>query len=186
MKKLLGVVCAFLLSAGAMAAEPQVEIKTNFGAITVELYPEKAPKTVENFLQYAKSGFYKDSIFHRVIPGFMIQGGGFGKAMDKKPTREAIALESDNGLRNDIGTIAMARTSNPNSATSQFFINVANNDALNFRPGMAGYAVFGKVVKGMDVVEKIAQAPTGAAGPFAQDVPQKQVVIEDVKLLEAK
>jgi peptidyl-prolyl cis-trans isomerase A (cyclophilin A)/peptidyl-prolyl cis-trans isomerase B (cyclophilin B) len=186
MKKLLGVVCAMLLSGSVMAANPQVEIRTNLGPITVELFPDKAPKTVENFLEYAKSGFYKDSIFHRVIPGFMIQGGGFGTDMKQKKTREAILLEANNGLKNDVGTIAMARTSSPNSATSQFFINVANNDALNYRPGMPGYAVFGKVVKGMDVVEKITQIPTGAGGPFPQDVPQKQVIIEDVTPLEAK
>jgi cyclophilin family peptidyl-prolyl cis-trans isomerase len=187
MRKLLGAVCAMLfLSGAALAANPQVEIKTSLGVITVELYPDRAPKTVENFLDYVKSGFYNDSIFHRVIPGFMIQGGGFSKALEKKPTRDAIVLEASNGLKNEIGTIAMARTSSPNSATSQFFINVADNDALNYRPGMPGYAVFGKVVKGLEVVEKIAHVPTGAGGPFPQDVPQKQVVMEDVKLLEAK
>ena len=132
MKKLLGVVCALLLSTGAFAANPQVEIKTNLGTITVELYPEKAPKTVENFLQYVKSGFYKDSIFHRVIPGFMIQGGGFSKAMEQKATRDPVVIESNNGLKNDTGTIAMARTQNPNSATAQFFINVADNAFLNY------------------------------------------------------
>jgi cyclophilin family peptidyl-prolyl cis-trans isomerase len=189
MKKLLGVVCALLLSSGAFAANPQVEIKTNLGAITVELYPEKAPKTVENFLQYVKSGFYKDAIFHRVIPGFMIQGGGFSKAMEQKATRDPVGIESNNGLKNDIGTIAMARTQNPNSATAQFFINLADNVFLNYTAPTVrgyGYTVFGKVVKGMDVIEKIGQLPTGAGGPFPQDVPQQQVVIEDVKLVEAK
>jgi len=189
MKKLLGVICALLLSAGAFAANPQVEIRTSLGAITVELYPEKAPKTVENFMQYVKSGFYKDSIFHRVIPGFMIQGGGFSKAMEQKATRDPVGIESNNGLKNDTGTIAMARTQNPNSATAQFFINVADNAFLNFSAPTVrgyGYAVFGKVVKGMDVVEKIAQLPTAAGGPFPQDVPQQQVVIEDVKRVEAK
>lgn len=187
MKKLLGVVCALLLSTGVFAANPQVEIKTSLGAITIELYPEKAPKTVENFLQYVKSGFYKDSIFHRVIPGFMIQGGGFSKAMEQKATRDPVPIESSNGLKNNIGTIAMARTRNPNSATAQFFINVADNASLNYSdPAAPGYTVFGKVVKGMDVVEKIAQLPTGAGGPFPHDVPQQQVVIEGVKLVEAK
>lgn len=189
MKKLLGVVCALLLSSGALAANPQVEIKTNLGAITVELYPEKAPKTVENFLQYVKSGFYTDSIFHRVIPGFMIQGGGFSKSMEQKPTRDPVGIESNNGLKNEMGTIAMARTQNPNSATAQFFINVADNGFLNYTEPTVrgyGYTVFGKVVKGMDAVEKIAKTPTGPGGPFPKDVPQQQVVIESVKLVEAK
>jgi peptidyl-prolyl cis-trans isomerase A (cyclophilin A)/peptidyl-prolyl cis-trans isomerase B (cyclophilin B) len=189
MKKLLGVICALLLSAGAFAANPQVEIRTSLGAITVELYPEKAPKTVENFMQYVKSGFYKDSIFHRVIPGFMIQGGGFSKAMEQKATRDPVGIESNNGLKNDTGTIAMARTQNPNSATAQFFINLTDNVFLNYSAPTVrgyGYTVFGKVVKGMDVVEKIAQLPTGAGGPFPKDVPQQQVVIEDIKLVEAK
>jgi cyclophilin family peptidyl-prolyl cis-trans isomerase len=189
MKKLLGVVCALMLSSGAFAGNPQVEIKTNLGAITVELYPEKAPKTVDNFLEYVKSGFYKDSIFHRVIPGFMIQGGGFSKAMEQKATRDPVGIESNNRLKNNTGTIAMARTQNPNSATAQFFINVADNAFLNYTAPTVrgyGYTVFGKVVKGMDVVEKIARSPTGAGGPFPHDVPQQQVVIEDVKLVEAK
>ena len=189
MNKLLGIVCALLLTTGAFAANPQVEIKTNFGAVTVELYPEKAPKTVENFLQYVKSGFYKDAIFHRVIPGFMIQGGGFSKAMEQKPTRDPVGIESNNGLKNDAGTIAMARTQNPNSATAQFFINLSNNSFLNYNAPTVrgyGYTVFGKVIKGMDVVENIAKLPTGAGGPFPQDVPQQQVVIEDAKLVEAK
>jgi peptidyl-prolyl cis-trans isomerase A (cyclophilin A)/peptidyl-prolyl cis-trans isomerase B (cyclophilin B) len=189
MKKLLGAVCALLLSSGVFAANPQVEITTNFGAVTVELYPEKAPKTVENFLEYVKGGFYKDSLFHRVIPGFMIQGGGFSKAMEQKPTRDPVGIESNNGLKNDTGTIAMARTQNPNSATAQFFINLTDNAFLNYSAPTVrgyGYTVFGKVVKGMDVVEKIAKLPTGPGGPFPQDVPQQQAVIEDVKLVEAK
>ncbi len=189
MNKLLGFVCALLLSTGAFAANPQVEIKTNFGAVTVELFPEKAPKTVENFLQYVKSGFYKDAIFHRIIPGFMIQGGGFSKAMEQKPTRDPVGIESNNGLKNDAGTIAMARTQNPNSATAQFFINLSDNSFLNYSAPTVrgyGYTVFGKVIKGMDVVENIAKLPTGAGGPFPQDVPQQQVVIEGAKLVEAK
>ena len=189
MKKLSGIVFALLLSTGAFAANPQVEIKTSLGTITVELDPAKAPKTVENFLRYVKDGFYKDSIFHRVIPGFMIQGGGFSKTMEQKTTRDPVDIESNNGLKNDIGTIAMARTQNPNSATAQFFINAADNAFLNYTAPTVrgyGYTVFGKVVKGMDVVEKIAQLPTGAGGPFPKDVPQQQVVIEDVILVEAK
>jgi cyclophilin family peptidyl-prolyl cis-trans isomerase len=190
MKKLYGIVCALLLiSTGAGAANPQVEIKTNLGIILVELYPEKAPKTVENFLQYVKRGFYKDSIFHRVIPGFMIQGGGFSKTMEQKPTREPIGIESNNGLRNDTGTIAMARTQNPNSATAQFFINVSDNVFLNYTESTVrgyGYTVFGKVIKGMDVADSIANLPTGAGGPFPRDVPLQPAVIENIRIREEK
>ncbi len=189
MKKLMGILYALLLSTAAYAANPQVEIKTNLGAITVELYPEKAPKTVENFLQYVRNGFYRESIFHRVIPGFMIQGGGFSKGMEQKPTRDPVPIESNNGLKNKTGTIAMARTQNPNSATAQFFINVADNVFLNYTEPTVhgfGYTVFGSVSKGMDVVEKIANSPTGSGGPFPRDVPQEHVVIEDIKLVEVK
>ncbi len=149
------------------------------GKIVLELYPKKAPITVENFLKYVNSGFYNGTIFHRVIPGFMIQGGGFTPEMEQKPTRAPIKNEADNGLKNDRGTIAMARTSNPNSATSQFFINVANNAPLNY-PSHGGYAVFGKVVEGMDVADKIVNVPTTSVGPH-QDVPKKPVVIESAK-----
>lgn len=189
MKKRLGIAFALLLSTGALAANPQVEIKTNLGSIVVELFPDKAPKSVDNFLQYVKSGFYKDTIFHRVIPGFMAQGGGFTRAFEQKPTREPIAIESANGLKNDKGTVSMARTRNPNSATTQFFINVAHNDFLNYSAPTAqgyGYAVFGKVVKGMEVVNKMVETPTGKGGPFPTDVPRKEIVIEEVKLLEAR
>ena len=190
MKIVMGIVlCIVLMASNAYAANPQVQIRTNLGAITVELFPEKAPRTVTNFLEYVKSGFYKDSIFHRVIPGFMIQGGGFSKTMEQKPTRDPVGIESNNGLKNATGTIAMARTQNPNSATAQFFINVADNIFLNYTEPTVrgyGYTVFGKVINGMDVVEKIAQVPTGASGPFPKDVPQQQVVIEDVVLLETK
>ncbi len=189
MKKLLGVIFALLLSTGAFAANPQVEIKTNLGVIVVELFPDKAPKSVDNFLQYVKSGFFKDTIFHRVIPGFMAQGGGFDRGFEQKPTRDPIAIESANGLKNDKGTVAMARTRDPNSATAQFFINVADNDFLNYtapNPQGYGYAVFGKVVKGMDVVDRMIAVPTGRGGPFPTDVPKKEIVIEDAKLLEAK
>ena len=189
MKKFLGLVCALLLSGGAFAANPHVEIKTNLGVITVELYPEKAPKTVDNFLQYVTTGFYKGTIFHRVIADFMIQGGGFSGAMTQKVTRDPVGIESNNGLKNDTGTIAMARTQDPNSATAQFFINVADNAFLNYsEPSVRGYGytVFGKVIKRMDVVAKIAKLPTGAGGPFPRDVPQQQVMIEEANLAEAK
>ena len=169
----------------AGSAAPQVTIQTSMGPIVVELNPDKAPKTVENFLQYARDGHYNGTIFHRVIPGFMIQGGGFTRDMQQKATRPPIALESRNGLRNDRGTIAMARTAVPDSATSQFFINVADNAMLNHpNPDGAGYAVFGKVVRGMDVVEKIRQVRTTTSG-MHRDVPADPVVIESVTLEKA-
>lgn len=189
MKKLLGIAFALLLSTGAFAANPQVEIKTNLGVIVVELFADKAPKSVDNFLQYVKSGFFKDTIFHRVIPGFMAQGGGFTRGFEQKPTRDPIEIESANGVKNDRGTVAMARTGNPNSATAQFFINVVDNEFLNYTaptPRGYGYAVFGKVVKGMDTVDKMMAVPTGRGGPFPTDVPKKEIVIEEVNLLEAK
>jgi len=170
----------------AQAPDPQVEIKTNLGTIVVELYPEKAPKSVENFLQYVRDGHYKGTIFHRVIPNFMIQGGGFTGDFAQKKTHAPIPIEANNGLRNDVGTLAMARTSDPNSATAQFFINHKNNDFLNHTaptPQGWGYAVFGKVTKGMDVVNKIAAIPTGPRGPFPSDVPSQPVVIEDARIL---
>ena len=165
----------------AASADPQVDIKTNQGTIRLELYPAKAPKSVENFLQYVKEGHYNGTVFHRVIKDFMIQGGGFDKDMHQKPTRGQIKNESTNGLKNDIGTVAMARTSVRDSATSQFFINTKNNDFLNYSgetPQGYGYAVFGKVVAGMDVVMKIGSTPTGAG-----DVPKSQVVIESISLV---
>lgn len=174
----------FLFSAAVFAANPQVEMKTGFGTITLELYSDKAPKTVENFLQYVKEGHFKGTVFHRVIPGFMIQGGGFDKTLQQKPTRPPIENEATNGLRNEIGTIAMARTADPHSASAQFFINVADNTMLNHAPTNFGYAVFGKVTKGMDVVNKIVAVPTGNRG-FHQNVPVEAVMIEDVKLIVA-
>ncbi len=172
---------------GALAADPQVDIKTSVGTIRLELYPEKAPKTVENFLQYVKDGHYNGTIFHRVIDGFMVQGGGFEASYKQKPTRDPVQNEAKNGLKNDIGTVAMARTSAPHSASAQFFINVNNNDFLNAERAQDGwgYAVFGKVVSGMDVVTKIAKTPTGAAGPFRSDVPKQPVVIESVTVVAA-
>ena len=171
---------------GAHAADPQVEFRTSLGAFRLELYPAKAPKTVENFLKYVRDGHYDGTIFHRVIPNFMIQGGGFTPDMAQKPTRPPIPIESKNGLKNDIGTIAMARTSDPNSATAQFFINVNNNGFLNY-PGQDGngYTVFGKVVDGMDVVNKIVAVPTGNRGGH-QNVPQQPVIIESAKVVDTK
>jgi cyclophilin family peptidyl-prolyl cis-trans isomerase len=173
-------------SPGALAADPQVDLKTNLGTIRIELYAAKAPKTVENFLQYVKDGHFNGTIFHRVIDNFMIQGGGFDKNMKQKPTRDPIQNEAKNGLKNDIGTLAMARTSAPHSASAQFFINTKNNDFLNY-PGQDGwgYAVFGKVVSGMDVVTKIGKVATGNAGGMG-DVPREAVVIESATLVADK
>ncbi|MBL8481674.1 MAG: peptidyl-prolyl cis-trans isomerase [Rhodocyclaceae bacterium] len=176
---------ALALSSAALAANPQVEINTSMGPIVAELYPDKAPGTVRNFLQYAKDGFYDKTIFHRVINGFMIQGGGFTEDMSEKPTREKIRNEANNGLRNEPGTLAMARTPDPHSAGAQFFINLNDNEFLNFSSQTMqgwGYAVFGKVVKGMEVVQKIGAVPTGTRGYF-RDVPREPVVITSIKLL---
>ncbi len=186
MKEKLCLLAALLFATHAYAADPQVELKTNMGSIVIELNSDKAPKSVENFLQYVKDGHYKGTIFHRVIPNFMVQGGGFTADFAQKKARAPIAIEANNGLRNDVGTVAMARTSDPNSATAQFFINHKNNDFLNHSaptPQGWGYAVFGKVVKGMDVVNKIAAIPTGPRGPFPSDVPSQQVIIEDAHIL---
>ena len=165
-----------------------VKLHTNHGVITLELDAAKAPVTVENFLGYVKSGHFNNTIFHRVIDGFMIQGGGFEPGMKQKPTGAQIKNEADNKLKNDKYTVAMARTSDPHSATAQFFINIANNDFLNHSaptPQGWGYTVFGKVTKGMDVVNKIAALDTGAQGPFQSDVPRKQVVIEDARIISS-
>jgi len=160
---------------------PVVAMETSKGTIKIELYPDKAPETVENFMTYVKSGYYDGTIFHRVIPDFMIQGGGFTPDMEKKETREPIQNEAKNGLKNERGTIAMARTFMPHSATSQFFINHVTNQKLdNSEQNGWGYAVFGKVVDGMDVVDAIATVPTKNAGPY-QNVPAQPVIIESVK-----
>jgi cyclophilin family peptidyl-prolyl cis-trans isomerase len=186
----LSVLALALVAGPVLAANPQVELDTSAGVIKLELYPDAAPKTVENFLAYVKAGHYNGTQFHRVIKGFMIQGGGFNADFWQKPTRPPIAIEADKsmkaGLSNVPGTVAMARTGDPNSATSQFFINVADNKRLDFRSPDAqgyGYTVFGKVVSGMDVVNKIAAMPTGAAGPFASDVPNERVMIKAAKVL---
>lgn len=159
----------------------EVEMETNMGTIVLELDPDKAPKTVENFVRYVEDNFYDGTIFHRVIDDFMIQGGGFTADYEQKSTRASIENEANNGLKNELGAIAMARTNEPHSATAQFFINVKENSFLDYTastPRGWGYAVFGKVVKGMDVVEKIKKIPTGRGGPFPTDVPQTTVVIE--------
>lgn len=163
-----------------------VILHTNYGDITLELDTEKAPKTVANFLEYVKSGHYDNTIFHRVIDNFMIQGGGMTISMDEKETNAPIENEADNGLKNDIGTIAMARTMDPHSATAQFFINVADNDFLNHRAKNQqgwGYAVFGKVTDGMAVVNKIKGVKTGSHH-FHQDVPTEEVIIESAEIVE--
>ena len=163
-----------------------VILHTNHGDITLELDAENAPATVANFLQYVRDGHYNGTIFHRVIPGFMIQGGGMTANMSQKPTRGPIPIESKNGLKNEVGTVAMARTSDPNSATAQFFININANGFLDY-PGQDGngYTVFGKVVSGMDVVNKIAAVPTGSQG-MHQNVPRQPVVIESATIVGAK
>jgi cyclophilin family peptidyl-prolyl cis-trans isomerase len=193
MSRHLLFVCALvlgLLAAPAQAAKPQVALDTTAGTITLELYPEAAPKTVENFLRYVKDGLYSGTQFHRVIKGFMIQGGGFDANFWQKPTRAPIPIEAQQsaaaGLSNVPGTVAMARTGDPNSATSQFFINVGDNKRLDFRSPDAqgyGYTVFGKVVSGMDVVNKIANAPTAAGGHFPTDVPVERVIIKSAHVL---
>lgn len=162
------------------AKPPVVVMETTMGTIKIELFPKQAPVTVANFLQYVRDGFYNGLIFHRVIPGFVIQGGGFEPGMKKRPTRPPIANEANNGLKNKRGTLSMARTMVVNSATSQFFINLKDNPSLDHRansPYLFGYAVFGKVTTGMDVVDKIAAVPTITKGPY-RNVPEKDVVIE--------
>ena len=184
--KLSAALLGLCLSFNAFAANPKVEIKTNLGSMTLELYQDKAPKTVENFLQYVKSGFYKGTVFHRVIDNFMIQGGGYDASLHEKAARAPIQNEANNGLKNDLYTIAMARTGDPHSASAQFFINGKDNDFLNHtapNPSGWGYAVFGKVVKGPDVAMKISKVRTGPKAFFPSDVPQETVTIEDVKLL---
>ena len=203
--------------AAAVVTKPQVQFKTNMGEFTVELYPAAAPKTVENFLQYVNSGHYNGTIFHRVIDNFMVQGGGYDASLEQKPTRDPVVHEGRQalkaGLRNTVGTLAMARTNAPNSATAQFFINVKDNAFLDptpipdgdpvprfvyhgktytnlpraqllRHPALAGYTVFGKVVSGMDVIDKIRTTPTGAAGPFSSDVPKKTVLIESARQIK--
>lgn len=179
------LLCVLAAGPAFAVALPQVEIRTNLGAITVELQADKAPESVKNFLAYVQSGHYTGTVFHRVIDGFMIQGGGFDLSLTQKKTRAPVRNEANNGLRNGRYTLAMARTSDPHSATAQFFINVAENSALDHRGQTAagwGYAVFGRVVSGQAVVDKIARVSTGSAGGL-QDVPADPVIIETVRLL---
>jgi cyclophilin family peptidyl-prolyl cis-trans isomerase len=184
--KPLVILSAAAAAPGALGADPQVDLKTSAGTIRVELYPGKAPKTVDNFLKYVKDGHYNGTIFHRVIPGFMVQGGGMTPDMAQKATRPPVPIESKNGLKNEPGTLAMARTSDPNSATAQFFVNLAANSFLDY-PGQDGYGytVFGKVVSGMDVVNKIAAMPTGTQG-MHRDVPRTPVLIESASVVGGK
>lgn len=181
LKQSLALLTAATFSVCTYAANTLVEMKTSMGNIEIELFNDKAPVSAKNFEDYAKANFYNGTIFHRVIPGFMIQGGGMDANMVEKPTKTPIKNESSNGLKNTRGTLAMARTNNPNSATSQFFINVVDNDFLNKGSMNAGYAVFGKVTKGMDVVDKIIKVPTASYG-MHQDVPKQPVKILSVNI----
>lgn len=191
MKWLIGVLL-YMLTTSTYSAEvksPLVSMKTNFGTIIIELNPTKAPKTVANFLRYTREGFYDGTIFHRVIDDFMIQGGGFTQKYQQKETHEPINNEADNGLKNVRGTIAMARTNDPHSATAQFFINVKDNHFLDYTsstPRGWGYTVFGKVIEGMEIVDKIKKVPTGSGGPFPTDVPQNPVIIEKLYVVDDK
>ncbi len=181
LKRITLAACSLLLAGNLLAAEnPRVLLNTSLGEIELELEAEKAPISVENFLGYVDSGFYDGTVFHRVIPGFMVQGGGFGEGLNQKPTKAPIKNEADNGLHNVRGTVAMARTQNVNSATSQFFINHRDNDFLDHGGRDFGYAVFAKVVRGMDVVDQIAQVPTGNRATM-QNVP-----LTPVKIITAK
>ncbi len=183
---IVGAFAMTMASTGDAQKNPTVLLKTSMGDIKIELDAEKAPVSVENFLNYVKEGFYNGTIFHRVIEGFMIQGGGLTQGMDSKPTKPPIQNEAGNGLKNSRGTLAMARTSDVHSATGQFFINVADNAALdhqNTSPQGFGYAVFGRVTEGMEVVDRIKAVETTTKGHF-QDVPAKEVVIESVEILQ--
>ena len=214
--RLTAAIATAAVLGSAAAADPRVKFVTSDGDFVIEVYPDKAPKTVANFLQYVKDKHYDGTIFHRVIKGFMVQGGGFDKDYKEKPTRGSVIHEGRQslakGLKNEAGSVAMARTNDPHSATAQFFVNVVNNDFLDpvlippgdpvpkfeyrgqtyenvpranleHHPQLYGYTVFGKVVSGMDTIEKIRNEPTGKGGPFPTDVPQKQVVIESATLL---
>lgn len=187
-RMMVGAVLTAAFAPVALAQSlPLVKVQTNMGDFVLELNPKAAPKTVENFLTYVKSGFYKNTLFHRVIPNFMIQGGGFVSGMEEKDTRKAIALESRNGLSNLRGTIAMARTSDPNSATSQYFINVRDNhflDASQAQDGY-GYAVFGRVISGMQTVDAIARVKTHSVG-YYDDVPIRDVIIKNMTVTKGK
>jgi len=187
------IACALLFSTATHAADKNnmstttIKLTTNQGEITLELDAEKAPNTVKNFVTYVEEGFYEGVIFHRIISNFMAQGGGFTTDFKQKDTHSPIENEADNGLKNDRGTIAMARTSDPHSATGQFFINLVDNDFLNHSSKTSqgwGYAVFGKVTEGMDVVDKMAAIPTGSGGMFPSDVPKEEVIIEKAEVIK--
>jgi peptidyl-prolyl cis-trans isomerase A (cyclophilin A) len=181
---LAAILAVATFTATAQTPAPRVALETSEGKIVVELAPQAAPKTVENFLAYVKSGHYDGTVFHRVIPGFMIQGGGFTADMKEKSTRGTIPLESRNGLKNERGTLAMARRGDPDSASAQFFINVVDNANLDYpKPDGNGYAVFGKVVEGMDVVDKIRAAPTDTRGPH-QNVPVAPITIKTARIVK--
>ena len=193
MRPLLAAALLLLAAAPALPQEdtgielfPRILVETSHGDFALELDGPRAPISVVNFVTYVRAGHYDGTIFHRVIPGFVAQGGGYTPGYEEKPTRGPVPNESGNGLSNERGTIAMARTGDPHSATSQFYINLGNNEALDPQPARWGYAVFGRVVEGMDVLDKIAALPTGPAGPFPSDVPQSPVVIEKVSVVGAE
>ena len=180
---ILAIIAGTSMGQESAVSNPQVVMETSNGEIVLELYPDKAPLTVKNFLDYIDAGFYSGTVFHRVIPGFMLQGGGFSRDMQKKSTLMPVKNEAFNGLKNDRGTIAMARTQDPHSASSQFFINTVDNAFLNYKSQTAagwGYAVFGKVIKGMEVVDAISKVQTGTQGRF-RDVPKTSVEIIKVR-----
>ncbi len=183
LKKLALMLIGLVLCGPLLAADlPRVRIQTSLGPLTLELQPARAPQTVANFLHYVDSGFYSGLVFHRVIPGFMVQGGGFSPVMERQDTRAPIPLEANNGLRNLRGSIAMARTNHPDSATSQFFINLVDNAFLDASAGQPGYTVFGRVIEGLEVIDRIAAQPTGNRGPF-RDVPLQPILIESAERL---
>jgi len=177
---LLGLLLSFQVQA---ASTERVRVTTNFGAFVIEMQRDRAPLTVENFLYYVKTGYYTNTLFHRVISNFVIQGGGVGPDYKAKPTQKPIANEAGNGLKNLRGTVGLARASGPHSGDCQFYLNVADNADLDPLPTRWGYAVFGKVVEGMEVVDRISVSPTGSAGPFKQDAPLQAVVIQKVELM---
>jgi cyclophilin family peptidyl-prolyl cis-trans isomerase len=177
---LVGLMCSLVNP--AVAAE-RVRVTTNLGAFVIELQRDRAPLTVENFLSYARSGYYSNTLFHRVIANFVVQGGGVGLDYKAKPTAKPIANEAGNGLKNLRGTVGLARASGPHSGDCQFYVNVADNADLDPLPTRWGYAVFGRVVEGMEVVDRISVSPTGSAGPFKQDAPLQQVIIQKIELL---
>lgn len=191
MRPILSALALSLVAAPAGADDagskaPRVELVTTHGSMVLELDPAKAPVTTENFLRYVRDGHYDGLIFHRVIAGFMAQGGGYEADYSERETRDPIENESHNGLSNERGTIAMARTSDPHSATAQFFINLVDNQRLDGAPGRWGYTVFGRLVEGLDVLDKIGAVPTGSGGPFRSDVPQAPVVIQQARVIEAE